>query len=127
MNYTKIRRGKRADLGDTSFRSSWEANVARWLCYLQREGHLLAWGYEFRTFVFPGVTRGAVQYTPDFMLRYGDGSHEWLEVKGREEGSDRTKWKRMRQHYPEERLVVLGAVEYKQLVKEHGGLPHWER
>jgi hypothetical protein len=60
------------------------------------------------------------------MLVYPDGRAEFLEVKGWETSRDRTKWKRMKKHYPLVTLVVLGRKEYRTLEKRHGGLPHWE-
>lgn len=124
--YDRIKRGSAPDLGDIKFRSSWERNVARWLNWRVAKGELLAWEYEPFTFTFPGVVRGAVCYTPDFKLHYADGRVEWLEVKGWETSKDRTKWRRLRQHYPQITLTVLGAPAYKSLSQQFGGLPHWE-
>lgn len=125
--YDRIRRGRRADLGDVSFRSAWEANVARWLNLRIAAGELASWAFEPRVFSFPGVTRGAVCYTPDFRLVYPNGEVEYLEVKGREVSKDRTKWKRMREYYPHVKLSVLGAPAYKSLQTQVAGrIPQWE-
>jgi hypothetical protein len=90
-------------------------------------GELAGWQYEPFTFTFAGVTRGAVCYTPDFKLLYPDGSHEWLEVKGWETSRDRTKWRRMKQFYPLEKLTVLGEQAYRCLSQQFGGLEGWEK
>lgn len=125
-SYARIKRGRAGDLGATHYRSSWERNIARWLNWRKEKGEITAWAYEPQTFVFSGVSRGAVSYLPDFRLTYPDGSVEWLEVKGRETSVDRTKYKRMKQFYPHVKLTVLGADVYKSLSQQFGGLPHWE-
>ncbi len=124
--YARIKRGKSPDLGDTHFRSSWERNTARWLNWRKEKGEITAWEFEPYTFVFAGVSRGAVCYLPDFRLTYPDGRVEWLEVKGRETSKDRTKFKRMAKYYPHVKLTVLGATEYRALASLFGGLPFWE-
>lgn len=125
--YDRIKRGSAADLGGTHFRSSWERNVARWLNWRIEQGEVVSWEFEPHRFTFPGVLRGPGGYTPDFRLVLPDGSVEWLEVKGRELPADRSKWKRMKQFYPEVKLTVLGADTYKSLQSKFGGLPFWER
>lgn len=126
-DYTRIRRGKRPDLGDIHFRSAWEANAARWLNWRQAQGEIAKWEFEPKSFVFSGVTRGVVYYLPDFRVTYPDGRVEYLEIKGRETSKDRTKYKRMRSHYPEVVLKVLGPVEYKALCLKFKDLPNWEK
>lgn len=125
--YSRIKRGKAADLGDVHYRSSWERNFARFLNWRVEKGEIKRWEYEAETFVFHGVTRGAVCYLPDFRLTYPDGSIEFVEVKGRETSKDRTKWKRMAKYYPNVKLTVFGESAYKSLSHNFGGLPHWER
>jgi hypothetical protein len=126
-DYTKIRRGKRADLGDIHFRSSWEANVARWLKWRHERNEILLWEFEPQSFTFSGVSRGVVYYLPDFRVTYPDGSVEYLEVKGYETSKDRTKWSRMRKHYPNVKLRIIGKAEYRKMCMDFGGLPFWER
>jgi hypothetical protein len=125
--YGHIKKGRAEDLGPTYFNSAWERNVARWLNWRIALGELESWEYEPDTFHFSGVLRGAVCYTPDFRLRYPDGTAEFLEVKGYETSTDRTKWKRMAKHHPTVKLTILGRKEYRQLTQLYGGLPHWER
>lgn len=119
------RAGLRDDLG-VKVRSSWEANVARWLKWRVEKGEIAAWEYEPTTWVFPNVTRGPVCYTPDFLIRHLDGSEEYLEVKGRETSRDRSKWRRVRQFYPDIKLTIMGSEEYRDLCLEHGGISQWE-
>lgn len=125
--YGRIKRGPAEDLGSTKFRSSWERNYARYLNNRISKGEIRKWEYEPHTFVFHGVSRGAVCYLPDFRLTYPDGSIEFVEVKGRETSKDRTKWKRMAKFYPQVKLTVVGEGAYKSLAVNFGGLPFWER
>jgi hypothetical protein len=122
-----IYRGRRADLGNIYFRSRMEANVARWLEWMRNGGQIANWEYEPRRFEFPGEVRGAVCYIPDFRVTELDGTHYWIEVKGREFSRDRTKWKRMAKHHPAEQLRVIRKAEYRDITKlcsEH--IPEWE-
>lgn len=124
--YDKIKRGKAADLGEIQFRSRWERNVARILQHKVAKGEIRAWEFEPERFYFPGVLRGATSYLPDFRVTYPDGRVEWWEVKGRELPKDRTRWKRMRLHYPHVDLVIIGEPVYKSLASRYGGLKNWE-
>lgn len=126
-DYSKIKRGKRADLGDIHFRSSWEANYARYLNHLVTLGEITRWEFEPQSFTFSGVSRGVVYYLPDFRVTFPDGSVEYREVKGYETSKDRTKWTRMRKHYPNVKLRIIGKADYQALCQRFGGLPHWER
>ena len=92
--YSRARGGKRSDLGNRYFRSSWEANIARYYNFIG-----VKWEYEPKTFVFENITRGSVSYTPDFYLPDTD---EWVEVKGWMDGKSKTKLKRFKNQYPEE-------------------------
>lgn len=93
--------GKRPDLGKF-FRSSWEANIAR---YLNANGY--TYDYEPQVFTFP-YKHGTVSYCPDFKL--GDGT--WIEVKGFMDGRSKTQIRRFKKHYPEEfkkLKIVVGS------------------
>lgn len=119
------RGGYRADLG-CYFRSSMESNVARWLDWLIANGKIYNWVYEPQTFVFP-ESYGPKYYVPDFRITYADGSHYWIETKGRMDHRSKLKIKRLRKHYPNEELVVMNWDEYKELGKKFGKmLPNWE-
>lgn len=125
--YSRARGGRRADLGGRYFRSAWEANYARFLNFCQERGIIRGWEFEPKTFVFHGVTRGALTYTPDFLVHLADGSREWREVKGWMDSKSRTKLKRMAKHYPEERVVVVGASSYAEIRRTlSGAIPGWE-
>ncbi len=124
--YDRIKRGKAADLGEIPFRSSWERNVCRVIKHRVEQGEIDSWAYEPERFFFPGVLRGATSYLPDFLVVYPNGQFEYWEVKGRELPKDRTRWRRMGQHYPHLKLVVIGAPLYRAWSQAYGGLPHWE-
>jgi hypothetical protein len=124
--YSRTKSGKRADLDNRFFRSSWEANYARYLNFLKAQGEIVAWEYESQTFVFHGVTRGQLTYTPDFKLIYADGSYEWHEVKGWMDDKSKAKLKRMAKFYPDEKVIVIGPDEYKAVAKWKALIGDWE-
>ena len=90
--YSNSRKGKRADLKNTYFRSSWEANAARILNLQKRN-----WLYETKTFWFENIKRGCRSYTPDFYL---PNENIFIEVKGWWDQKSKTKMKRMKKYYP---------------------------
>ncbi|RJQ44385.1 MAG: DUF1064 domain-containing protein [Gaiellales bacterium] len=118
--------GKREDLGDIYFRSTWEANYARYLVFLSKHGKVVEWQYEPEIFRFPNVKRNPISYTPDFKVTYADGRVEWVEVKGFWDSGSRSKWKRMAKFYPEIRITVIGKEEYKAIAKWKALIPGWE-
>ena len=119
--------GRREDLGGVFFRSTWEANYARYLNKQIDDGEVTSWEYEPRKFVFTNITRGPWCYLPDFLLHYPDGKHEWVEVKGWMDGASRSKIKRFNTQFPDEPIYVLGAKEYKILCDTYSStIPNWE-
>ena len=110
--YSRTKSGKRVDLNNTFFRSSWEANIARYYNYLGIE-----WQYEPKTFIFKNITRGSVSYTPDFYLPKED---KWVEVKGWMDGKSKTKLKRFKQQFPEEykKLQLIQEKEYNEIKRK---------
>lgn len=124
--YSHAKRGRREDLNNIFLRSAWEANYARYLNWLIGKGEIKAWQYECQTFVFHGVTRGVISYTPDFKVINNDDSHEWHEVKGWMKSTDRTKIKRMEKYYPDEKLVLIDSKAYKAIAKWKNMIPGWE-
>lgn len=110
--YSRAKGGKRSDLNNQYFRSTWEANIARYFNYLGIE-----WQYEPKTFIFENITRGSVSYTPDFYLPKTD---EWIEVKGWMDGKSKTKLKRFEKQYPEEykKLKLIQEKEYNEIKKK---------
>lgn len=124
--YSRTKSGKRADLGGLFVRSSWEANYARYLNWLIDQGEIHSWEYEADTFVFHGETRGAIHYTPDFKITERDGRIVYHEVKGWMDSKSKTKLKRMKKHYPDVKIIVIGEDEYKAISKWKDLLPEWE-
>lgn len=126
--YSRGKMGRRGDLDDVYFRSSWEANYARYLKFMQARGEVASWGYETRTFWFEAIKRGTRSYLPDFEVTFMDGRHEWHEVKGWMDDKSKTKLARMAIYYPDEVVRIIGEGWFKQARK--GGLaaviPHWE-
>ena len=120
------RTGTRIDLG-RFFRSSWEANYARYLNWLIERGQIAAWDYECRTYEFHKIKRGSRHYTPDFLITYLDGRQEWHEVKGYMDPRSATKLKRMARYYPQVRIVLIDAPVYREIAKRAGALIRgWE-
>lgn len=111
-SYSRTKGGKRKDLNDTYFRSSWEANIARYYNYLGIE-----WEFEPKTFVFENIKRGSVSYTPDFYLPKED---KWVEVKGWMDSKSKTKLKRFEKQYPEEykKLQLITQKEYEEIKRK---------
>lgn len=126
--YTRAKGGRRADLGDIHFRSSWEANYARYLNLLKRMGIVEWWEFEPETFWFNGIKRGTLSYMPDFRVKYkNDDKLEYVELKGWVQKKDQTKWRRMKKYHPDIKLVVLKAKEYYALRnKWASSIPEWE-
>jgi len=122
----RAKSGRRADLNDRYFRSSWEANYARYLNFLRFHGVIQGWEYEPKTFYFP-IKRGNRHYTPDFLVYFSDGHVEWHEIKGYMDDNSRVKLKRFSKFYPEERLTLVDKTAYNQLSKDVSSLiPNWE-
>jgi len=76
--FSNRRGGKRADLNNIYFRSSWEANYARYLNYLIKQGNIIKWEFEPTTFPL----KNGNLYTPDFRITFSTGHIEYHEVKG---------------------------------------------
>ena len=85
--------GFRKDL-DCSFRSKWEANMARYWNYIKVE-----WKYEPCEFEFKTIKRGTRYYKPDFYLPL---TNKFVEIKGFLSSGDKTKLRRFKKYYPEE-------------------------
>lgn len=123
---TNSKAHRRPDLENRYFRSTWEANVARWCNYRQASGEIASWEYEPKRFDFP-IKRGNNSYLPDFRVFKLDGSYEWLEVKGWMDRNSQVKLKRFAKFYPEEPLVLVDKKVYDKIVQDYGELiPNWE-
>ncbi len=88
------------------YRSTWEANYARYLEYLKVNGHIKRWEHEPKTFWFNKIKRGVRTYLPDFKITLNNNTYYWLEVKGYMDAKSRTKIKRFRKYYPKEILEI---------------------
>ncbi len=120
--------GYRLDLGAIYFRSGWEANFARYLNFLKRQGLIYKWEFEPDTFWFNGIRRGVCSYLPDFKV--WDKAYTqpyYIEVKGHMDSKSKTKIKRMAKHYPDIKLEVVGAKEYDEIRRKLSKIiPNWE-
>lgn len=122
----KTHSGRRFDIDNIFFRSSWEANYARYLRFLQQRGKILSWEYEPKVFEFP-VKRGNRTYTPDFRVTLLDKTIEWHEVKGWLDPTSQVKLKRFAKHFPDETLILIQKQEYREIWDAVGALiPMWE-
>lgn len=122
MNKPKARHkaGRRADLDNTYFRSSWEANMARYYNFAK-----IKWEYEPKIFYFEGIKRGTTSYTPDFYLPEED---RWVEVKGYMDDKSKVRLKRFAKYYPEEynKLEIITKEEYNEYRKYGRLIKGWE-
>jgi hypothetical protein len=109
----KITIGKRADLNNQFFRSSWEANYARYLNMLINQNIIIKWEYEPDEFEFVKIKRGNRYYKPDFKVFYSDGSYEYHEVKGYYDKTSLTKLKRFRKYFPHLSLIMIDEQWFK--------------
>ena len=121
------RGGKRPDLQNRYFRSSWEANCARVLNLLISQGQIDRWEYEPCEFQFP-VKRGTRFYKPDFRVWYTpEGPPKYWEVKGLMAAKDVTALSRMSRYYPDEVILIVGKKEYAEFESLYGHLEGWEK
>lgn len=126
--YSRGLQGKREDLGNIFFRSSWEANYARYLNFLIAQGHLYKWEFEPDTFWFESIKRGVRSYLPDFKLWDSrDSDPYYIEVKGWMDGKSKTKLSRMAKYYPDIKLILVGQKEYNSIKRRVSGvIKNWE-
>lgn len=126
--YSRSKSGYRDDLGKVYFRSAWEANYARYLNFLIKNGDVEWWEYEPDTFWFEAIKRGVRSYKPDFKVKFSEkNSFIYIEIKGWMDAKSKTKIKRMAKYHPDVTLEVFGAKEYKSLKKQLSGvIENWE-
>jgi len=126
-SYSRGHGGKREDLEGLYVRSSWEANWARYLNWLTKQGMVESWEYEPETFEFP-IKRGSKFYTPDFKVKFASGKLEYHEVKGYMDQKSRTKLKRMTKYYPQINIIIIDRELYKSVEQDVSlFIPTWER
>lgn len=109
--------GKRADLGGIYFRSSWEANWARYLNFRKAHGDIVKWEYEPDTFEFVGIKRGTRFYKPDFKVYYPLDVVQYEEVKGYMDAKSKTMLKRMAKYHPDVVVHVVDRARYQAVAK----------
>jgi hypothetical protein len=107
--YSRCHGGKRSDIGDIYFRSSWEANFAR-ICNYEN----IQWKYESQKFIFENVDDGILSYTPDFYLLEYD---KIIEIKGWMNKQSVLRLEKFKKYYPNEynKLIIITEKEYKLL------------
>lgn len=125
-SYSRGKGGIRKDIG-IYVRSTWEANVARYLNLLKKENKIFKWEYESETFRFYGENNGTRSYTPDFKIWETEHSkHYFLEVKGYMDERSKDKLKMMDEYYPEEKIIIIGEKEYNDIRKLKDKIENFE-
>jgi hypothetical protein len=99
------------------YRSRWEANYARYLEWMKKQGQIKSWEHEPKTFWFEGIKRGCLSYLPDFRVIDFYGNETYHEVKGWMDDRSKTKIKRMAKYHPDVILIVIEAKQYKAIEK----------
>lgn len=124
--YSRGNGGTRKDLG-FYVRSTWEANFARYLNFLQEKGSIFKWEYEPDTFWFENIKRGTRSYMPDFKVWDTEESTPYYyEVKGYMDKKSQTKLKRMSKYFPEIEIRIIQSKEYKEISKYKNVIKNWE-
>ena len=113
------RRGYREDLGFYA-RSSWEANFARILNFLEEEFY-----YEPKRFVIRGLHEKVVAtYLSDFYLVRLD---QYVDIKGFWDENSRAKITMFRNAFPDIKFDVVDSQSYRKMESKFSGLvPNWE-
>ena len=127
-NNSRSRGGRREDVNNMFFRSSWEANYARYLNFLKAKGLIWKWEYEPDTYYFEQIKRGTRSYTPDFKIWDTETSPPYyVEVKGWMDDKSKVKLNRMAKYYPEVEIRLVRSTEYNEIKSKLSMLiPFWE-
>lgn len=125
-SFSHCKGGKREDLNNQYFRSSWEANYARYLNFLKKHSSIRDWQYEKKTFEFP-VKKGTRFYTPDFWIQENKDKEYYVEVKGQMDQKSKTKLNRMKKYYPEIEIRLVQKKEMHYIYRQLNGLINFER
>lgn len=120
----KYKSGWRNDL-QMFFRSTWEANYARYLNFLVERNQILGWEYESIEFYFP-IKRGTRFYRPDFLVFELTGEIVIHEVKGHMTQKANTALTRMAKYYPGITLNLIDRSHYKSIAKYQRLISEWE-
>lgn len=114
--YTKGIGGTREDIGHY-VRSRWEANICRWLNFLE-----IKYQYEPDTFSLTDE-QTRLEYTPDIKI----ANKVYLEVKGWETKNFKRKKRLMAAQHPDVFIVQIGEDKYKAMSKMYKDIiPGWE-
>jgi hypothetical protein len=108
------------------FKSTWEANYARYLEWLKDKEIIAEWFYEPQTFWYLNIKRGVRSYLPDFKVISKKGTHHFVEVKGYMDAKSKTKIKRFKKYYPDERLEIVDGEWFKANKNIRLMIPAWE-
>ena len=118
----KSKGGKRPDLDNQYFRSSWEANYARILNHLKDNYIVKSWKYEADCFDL-----GFGNYYPDFKVESIDGLVAYHEVKGYKHPVGEKKIEAFRELYSDIPLTIIGEEAYKNLSAVYSKrISNWE-
>jgi hypothetical protein len=103
------------DIGERRIfvRSNWEYYYAIYLDTLVKQGQILDYEHEPKTFWFDKIKRGTTSYKPDFLVLHKNGEEEWIEVKGYMDAKSATKIKRMKIYFPSVKLRIVDATWFK--------------
>lgn len=100
-------------------RSKYEYTYACYLEFLKSKGKIKDWLYEPKIFYFDKIKRGVTSYKPDFQVFENNGLWHWKEVKGFMDAKSKTKLKRMKKYFPNEKIVVVMGKDIR-AIRESG-------
>jgi hypothetical protein len=113
--------GRCERLGNVWMKSTMELNYAAYLLWLKDRGAIADVLYEPKLYDYrEWYQKGAMHYTPDFLVIHPDGRKEWHEVKGYLDGPSKTKLKRYLKHYGQI-PVVLVCRKPEEMAKHFAG------
>jgi len=123
FNEKKTRTGRRGRRNANSgirkdlsifFRSTMEANVARWLNEIYGRDN---WTYEGEWLLLGVDTKGTERnYLPDFKVKDEDNSFFYVEVKGYFDSKDKKKMKMFFKKYPDQKILFISSKYNKKLI-----------
>ena len=121
------RTGRRVDLNGQYFRSSYEANYARYLNHFKVLLGVEKWDYEPDSFPLVRDIAPFV-YTPDFKVTFVDGHMEYHEVKGWDYPKGQIARQVFQEQYPYLTLILKGSDWFYNIKaqKIDKSIPNWE-
>lgn len=109
------------------FRSSWEANYARYLEMLRQRGEIISWEHEPAAFKFAVEGTKCTSYLPDFRITHLGGSVEFHEVKGWKDADSMLKLERMVIYHPLVFVKVIDKAWFSANARDlKNQIPDWE-